>query len=166
MKPNRQTWRAINIGRQLNEAVRVFESRIIALLQMKGHDQLTLTHINLTRNLDESGTRLTELARRAAMTKQSMGEIVDQVLRTGLIEKKPDPRDGRAKLVCFTEAGLVWLEAFRESLEQAEREMRDELGDATVTLIMDMLGRYMAAIDVEDRERPDLDVACHAGSGG
>ncbi|MGX9394000.1 MarR family winged helix-turn-helix transcriptional regulator (plasmid) [Nitrobacteraceae bacterium UC4446_H13] len=153
MKSSRKAWRVINIGRRLNEAVRVFESRILALLRMKGHDQLTLSHINLTRNLDEGGTRLTELARRAAMTKQSMGEMVDQVVRTGLIKKMPDPSDGRAKLVCFTKAGFVWLEAFRQSLEQAEREMRDELGDEAVSSIIDMLGRYIAVADMEDKVR-------------
>ena len=72
-----------------------------------------------------------------------MGEMVDQIAQTSLIEKKPDPLDGRAKLVCFTEAGLVWLAAFRRSLEQAEREMRTEIGADAVTFIADTLGRYV-----------------------
>src|SRR5690349_12447301 len=95
----RNAWRLNNIGRRMHEALEMFEGRIIALLRQDGHDELTVAHINLTRNLDEGGTRLVELARRAAMTKQSMSELVDQVERTGLIEKRPDPSDGRAKLV-------------------------------------------------------------------
>jgi DNA-binding MarR family transcriptional regulator len=141
----RNTWRLANIGRRMNEAVQIFEGRIVELLRAQGHDELTIAHINLTRNLDEAGTRLTELARRAAMTKQSMGEMVDQVERTGLIEKRSDPTDGRAKLVCFTNTGLEWLEAFRTSLEQAEQEMRDQIGDAMVAQIAESLGRYVAA---------------------
>jgi DNA-binding MarR family transcriptional regulator len=141
----RNTWRLANIGRRMNEAVQIFEGRIVELLRARGHDELTIAHINLTRNLDEAGTRLTELARRAAMTKQSMGEMVDQVERTGLIEKRSDPTDGRAKLVCFTKTGLEWLEAFRTSLEQAEQEMRDQIGDAMVAQIAESLGRYVAA---------------------
>ncbi|MFW8641917.1 MarR family winged helix-turn-helix transcriptional regulator [Rhizobium beringeri] len=83
-----------------------FENRIIEHLKDHGHVELTSAHINLTRNLDEDGTRLTELARRASLTKQSMSELVDQVERTGLIEKRPDPADGRAKLVCFHGEGI------------------------------------------------------------
>ncbi|UXN57371.1 MarR family winged helix-turn-helix transcriptional regulator [Phyllobacterium zundukense] len=127
----------------MNEAVRIFENRIIENLKAKGHSELTAAHINLTRNLDEDGTRLTELARRASLTKQSMSELVDQVERTGLIEKRQDPADGRAKLVCFTDRGFIWLEAFHQSLEVAENEMRDQLGPAMVDLMVEALGKYV-----------------------
>ncbi|MBB5260846.1 DNA-binding MarR family transcriptional regulator [Rhizobium leguminosarum] len=139
----RNAWRRSNIGRRMNEAVRIFENRIIENLKAKGHSELTAAHINLTRNLDEDGTRLTELARRASLTKQSMSELVDQVERTGLIEKRQDPADGRAKLVCFTDSGFVWLEAFHQSLEVAEGEMRDQLGPAMVDLMVEALGKYV-----------------------
>lgn len=138
-------WRRNNIGRRMNEAVRIFEARIVAHLRAMGHDDLTLAHINLTRNLDEGGTRLTDLARRAAMTKQSMSELVGQVERAGLIERRPDPSDGRARLICFTEKGLRWLAAFQQGLELAEGEMRAELGDARVSLMLDALTRYVEA---------------------
>lgn len=139
----KNAWRRNNIGRRMNEAVRIFEARIVEHLRATGHDELSLAHINLTRNLDEDGTRLTELARRAAMTKQSMSELVDQVTRKGLVERRPDPTDRRAKLVCFTAAGLSWLEAFHHALERTEREMRDELGDALVNLLTESLARYV-----------------------
>lgn len=143
----KNAWRLNNIGRRMNEAVRIFEGRIIELLRDVGHGELTVAHINLTRNLDEDGTRLVELARRAAMTKQSMSELVDQVERTGLIEKKPDPSDGRAKLVCFTLKGFAWLEAFHKSLNIAESEMRQTLGDTMVTLLIEQLATYVEAHD-------------------
>lgn len=127
----------------MNEAVELFERRIIKNLRANGHDELTVAHINLTRNLDETGTRLTELAQRASMTKQSMSELVDQVEQTGIIEKKPDPTDGRAKLVCFTAKGFRWLEAFHDSLEIAENEMRETLGSAMVDLMVEVLEKYV-----------------------
>lgn len=141
----KNAWRLNNIGRRMNEAVQIFERRIIDLLREDGHDELTVAHINLTRNLDEDGTRLVELARRAAMTKQSMSELVDQVERTGLIEKRPDPSDGRAKLVCFTPKGFAWLEAFHRGLNIAESEMRQALGDTMVTLLIEQLAKYVEA---------------------
>ena len=144
----RNAWRRNNIGRRMNEAVRVFEARIIENLRAGGHAELSAAHVNLTRNLDEDGTRLTELARRASMTKQSISELVDQVERIGLVEKRRDPSDGRAKLVCFTAQGLVWLHAFGHSLSVAEAEMRAELGPAMVDLMVEVLGKY-----VDDRQR-------------
>jgi len=151
----RNVWRRNNIGRRMNEAVRIFENKIIENLKVKGHDELTAAHINLTRNLDEDGTRLTELARRASLTKQSMSELVEQVERTGLIEKRRDPNDGRAKLVCFTEKGLIWLEAFHDSLDFAEKEMRDQLGSALVDFIVEALGKYVEAQTQKDTDPPD-----------
>jgi DNA-binding MarR family transcriptional regulator len=146
-----RAWRRSNIGRRLNEAVRIFEARIIERLHEAGHTELSVTHINLTRNLDETGTRLTELARRASMTKQSMSELVDQVERTGLIERRPDPTDGRAKLVCFTDEGLAWLEAFRTALTVADREMRDQIGSEMVDLMVELLNTYVGGDDAEHR---------------
>lgn len=151
----RNAWRRNNIGRRMNEAVRIFENRIVKSLELKGHSELTAAHINLTRNLDEDGTRLTELARRASLTKQSMSELVDQVKRTGLIEKRPDPADGRAKLVCFTESGFVWLEAFHQSLEVAENEMREQLGPAMVDLLVEALGKYVEGQNEKENDLAD-----------
>lgn len=151
----RHVWRRNNIGRRMNEAVRIFENKIIENLKVKGHEELTAAHINLTRNLDEDGTRLTELARRASLTKQSMSELVEQVERSGLIEKRPDPNDGRAKLVCFTKKGLIWLEAFHDSLDVAEKEMRDQLGSALVDFIVEALGKYVEAQTQKDTAQPD-----------
>jgi DNA-binding MarR family transcriptional regulator len=146
-------WRRSNIGRRLNEAVRIFEARIVERLHEVGRSELSVAHINLTRNLDERGTRLTELARRASMTKQSMGELVDQVERTGLIARRPDPTDGRAKLICFTDEGLVWLEAFHHALTVADAEMRERVGSEMVDLMVELLGTYVEASEPGVRKK-------------
>ncbi len=108
----------------------------------KGHSKTRIAHVNLTRNLDVEGTRLTELARRAEMTKQAMSELVEQCAQMGLVERTDDPSDRRARLVTFTPAGLMWLEAFRDAVDRAESEMREELGDALMNAILEGLNRY------------------------
>jgi len=55
--------------------------------------------------IDDEGTRLTELAARADMTHQSMSEVVASLEQRGYLERRPDPADGRARLVCLTPAG-------------------------------------------------------------
>ena len=136
------TWRHGNIGRLLNNAVRRFEARVLELMSASGHAETRIAHINLTRNLDVEGTRLTELARRASMSKQAMGELVDQCAELGLVDRAADPRDGRARIVRFTPAGRKWLDAFRDAVDVAEGEMRAELGKTTMEAILKGLSAY------------------------
>jgi DNA-binding MarR family transcriptional regulator len=135
-------WRHHNIGRTLNNAMNRFENRVLQILAENGHDEVRFSQVNLTRNLDLDGTITSELARRAGMTKQAMGEIVEQCEQLGLVERTRDKRDARAKIVRFTALGLEWLEAFRIALTQAEQEMRDELGYLRTDAIASALGAY------------------------
>ncbi|WP_066552896.1 MarR family winged helix-turn-helix transcriptional regulator [Croceicoccus bisphenolivorans] len=139
---NDDTWRHSTIGRILGDALRRYESRVLEILEQNGHEHIRSSHINLTRNLDIGGTITTELARRAAMTKQAMGEIVEQCEKLGLVERIPDKRDARAKIVRFTAAGIEWLSAFRLAIEQTEQEMRDELGFLRTDAIASALKTY------------------------
>jgi len=127
--------------------VRRFEARVLELMSEMGHAETRITHVNLTRNLDIEGTRLTELARRACMSKQAMGELVDQCEALGLVARVIDPSDRRARIVTFTPTGLVWLESFRTTVDVAEREMRLELGEQTMQVIEEGLAAYGAAFD-------------------
>ena len=143
-------WRHANIGRLLNNAVRRFEARVLKLMSERGHAETRIAHVGLTRNLDVEGTRLTELARRASMSKQAMGELVDQCVGLGLVDRVADPSDGRARIVKFTRTGLIWLNAFRDAVDIAEREMRAELGKATMDAILKGLAAYGAMFDTLD----------------
>jgi DNA-binding MarR family transcriptional regulator len=140
-------WRHANVGRLLNNAVRRFEARVLELMSAGGHDETRIAHVSLTRNLDVEGTRLTELARRASMSKQAMGELVDQCVELGLVDRVADPSDGRARIIMFTPAGLSWLDAFRDAVDVAEQEMRSELGKATMDAILKGLAVYGAKFD-------------------
>lgn len=137
-----EAWRHHNVGRILHNALSRFEARVLEILAESGHDQVRPSHISLTRNLDMGGTITTELARRAGMTKQAMGEIVEQCEQLGLVERVRDKRDARAKIVRFSEAGLEWLKAFRVALTRAEQEMRNELGYLRTDAIASALKAY------------------------
>jgi DNA-binding MarR family transcriptional regulator len=140
-------WRHGNIGRLLNNAVRRFEERVLELMGDAGYAQTRIAHVNLTRNLDVEGTRLTELARRASMSKQAMGELVEQCETMKLVTRAADPSDGRARIIKFTRSGLQWLDAFRAAVDVAESEMRKELGAAAMDTMTKALGVYGANFD-------------------
>jgi DNA-binding MarR family transcriptional regulator len=138
-------WRSSNIARLLNDAVQRFETSVLEKMAIRGHAECTLSHINVTRNLDIEGTRATELARRASMTKQSLGELVAQLEELGIVKREQDPTDGRAKVVLFTERGRKWLDHFHVVLEQTEKEMEAELGPTLYKALKRGLLKYAHA---------------------
>lgn len=139
-------WRRHNAGRILGDALMRFEGRVLALMARAGYTETRLSHVNLTRHLDLEGTRITELARRARMTNAAMTELVDQCERLGLVQREPDPADGRARRVCFTPAGRQWLQAFGRALRQAERELQRALGAEAAALLYGPLAAYAAEV--------------------
>jgi len=146
-------WRLTHLGRVLGHALRRFDERVLhlmahnidvplALSNLAARAQISAAHIHITRHLDLQGTRLTELAQKAGMSKQAMGDLVDQCEAWGLVTRDPDPRDARARLVQFTPTGLLWLQAFREAVAQAEKEFRAEVGQDVATVVKIGLEAY------------------------
>jgi DNA-binding MarR family transcriptional regulator len=107
-----------NFGVLLQQLSRDFERRARTTLRARGHTSLQPSHQVVFASLGRTGTRLTDLARRASMTKQAMGQIVDDLERLGYVERTPDPDDGRAKIVRFTPAGLDFVCDAAEVLSQ------------------------------------------------
>lgn len=137
-----EEWRRGNVGRALFNATRRFEQDILRVLEREGFAQIRVVHLNLYRNLDFDGTRLTELAARANMTKQSMQELVDRAEQMGLVERRPDPWDRRAKTVAFSDRGLKLLEALHKGILHAEQQMIAAIGAGAVEQIAGWMGSY------------------------
>jgi DNA-binding MarR family transcriptional regulator len=136
---NEGPWRQTHLGRLLGHAMRRFDERVLylmshsvdvplALSNLAGRGQVGAAHIHITRHLSLQGSRLGELAQRAGMSKQAMGDLVDQCEAWNLVTRESDPVDGRARRVRFTTDGLDWLRAFRDAIAQAENEFRAEVG--------------------------------------
>ena len=81
-------------------------------------------------NIDPGGTRLTTLAARAGMTHQSMGEVVDALRERGYVERRPDPSDGRARLVCLTEEGSRLARRALREIAAIEDQWRRHFAEA------------------------------------
>ena len=146
-------WRQSHLGRWLGHAMRRFDERVLqlmagnegvplALANLAAREQVSAAHIHITRHLSLLGSRLTELAQAAGMSKQAMGNLVNQCEAWGLVRREDDVRDARAKQVVFTEAGLAWLQAFQEAVAQAEHEFREAVGKEVATVVMLGLEAY------------------------
>jgi len=80
-----------------------------------------------------------DLAARAGMTKQSMGELVDDLEAKGFVGRRPDPRDRRARTVVLTDKGRRHARAALRIIGRMEREHRGRLGDARYEGLLEAL---------------------------
>jgi DNA-binding MarR family transcriptional regulator len=146
-------WRITHLGRLLGHAMRRFDKRVLGLMahninvplalsNLAARSQVSAAHIHITRHLALEGSRLTDLAKRAGMSKQAMGDLVDQCEAWGLVLREPDPQDARSRRVRFTSAGLAWVQAFKEAVSQAEAEFRNEVGDEVAAVVTIGLEAY------------------------
>ena len=139
-------WRQAHLGRLLGHAMRRFDERVLTLMthdadvplalsNLAARGQVGAAHIHITRHLALGGSRLTDLAASAGMSKQAMGDLVDQCVAWDLVKREPDPLDARARRIVFTPTGLLWLEAFRAAVAQAEAEFRAQVGQDVATVV-------------------------------
>lgn len=150
---DQDAWRQTHLGRLLGHAMRRFDERVLqlmahdvevplALSNLAARSQVSAAHVHITRHLALEGSRLTDLARSAGMSKQAMGDLVDQCEAWGLVAREPDQRDARSRLVRFTPTGLAWLQAFRDAVTQAEAEFRAEVGPEVAAVVTIGLEAY------------------------
>jgi DNA-binding MarR family transcriptional regulator len=85
-------------------------------------------HSAVFANIDRQGTRLGDLAARANMTPQAMGELIDDLEKHGYVRRTPDPRDRRAKLIVLTAKGHRCADAGLRTIESIEKKLRSQLG--------------------------------------
>ncbi len=148
-------WRETHLGRLMGDALRRFDARVLSLMahnvevplalsNLAAKAQVSAAHVHITRHLPPQGARLTELAERAGMSKQAMGDLVDQCAAWGLVTREPDPLDARARRVLFTATGLAWLQAFKDAVAQAEDEFRTAVGPEVAAVVALGLEAYAA----------------------
>ena len=135
------------VGRLFQRAARVYSDLILSKMAARGYEGLTLFHTALIANLDAEGARVTVLAKRAGMAKQSMGQLANDLERRGYVERVPDPSDRRAYLVRFTGRGETLLRDSYEVKREVEAEYATKLGQEAVEMLRRLLGQLVAAYE-------------------
>src|SRR4051794_29707747 len=118
------------LARLLLEAHRSMAEEWVASMEERGYPNVRAGHAVVALTIDRrSGTRLTELALRARMTKQGMMLLVDDLESRGLVRRVADPEDARAKIVRLTTRGRTYVAESRRQLQAVEGRARRALGD-------------------------------------
>jgi DNA-binding MarR family transcriptional regulator len=85
-------------------------------------------HSAVFAQLGPEGARLTDLAKRAGMTPQAMGELVDELEQLDYVRREPDPADRRAKLVRLTPLGMKVIAAGQKVIVGIEADITQRIG--------------------------------------
>ena len=130
----------VDLGRLMLEGHRELATELAGLLAERGYSDIRASQAAVFLHIDRrSGTRLTELARRARMTKQGMMQAVDALEARGYLRRVPDPEDGRAKAVRLTAHGRRCAAETRRAAAATESRVRRELGARRYEALRDAL---------------------------
>ena len=118
----------LNVGLLLFIPYRAMESRIFSELAAAGFDDFTPAQARVMQRIGPHGTRVTELAAAAQVTKQTASFLLDQLERAGYVRRSPDPTDARARLVHIAERGAAAQPVAAAVVAAIEAEWQAELG--------------------------------------
>lgn len=129
----------LNLGVLLFLPYRAMETRVFAGLAAAGFDDLTPAQARVFQRIAPGGSRLTDLAEQAGTSKQAAGFLVDQLERSGYVERGADPADGRARLIRIAPRGARAVEASRGMVAEVEAEWAAHLGDRRIRQLSGIL---------------------------
>jgi DNA-binding MarR family transcriptional regulator len=133
------------LPRRLSQAARALDHEITEALHDRGVWDLKPTQARNLLLIDRTGTRLSELAQRAEITKQRMMQVIDELQSMGCVRRTPDPDDSRAKVVRLTAKGLRHRAEARRALLAVEARARRQLGERRYDQLASMLEELSSA---------------------
>ena len=125
----------------------------VALEELRALTGLAIrpAHTALFPHLDLEGTRLTTLAARLGVSKQAAGQLVEELVQMGVLDKVDDPEDGRARRIVFAD-GDIGLRAGLAHLIAFEASLREEVGDRRMNTLRATLTRVLDAVEARARD--------------
>ena len=120
----------------LFKCARLVNERALATIAVdEGQPRPRPAHMALFPHIALEGTRQSEVARELGISKQAVGQLVGELEAMGILERRPDPDDGRAKRVVFTKQGLEGMLEGIEHLRRIENELAKAIGKNTMAAL-------------------------------
>ncbi|MGW4484987.1 MarR family winged helix-turn-helix transcriptional regulator [Amycolatopsis sp. NPDC004368] len=123
------------------------QRELFTSLAAQGFSDLHPRHGAVMAYLDPEGVRATELSRLSGQHKQVIGTMIDELESLGYVQRRPDPVDRRAKLICPTERGLAEMRAADRIMAAMQERHARRLGREVYTQFKTIL------LDVVEHQR-------------
>jgi DNA-binding MarR family transcriptional regulator len=130
---------AINFGVLLFIPYRHMENRILRAIRDAGFGDVTLAQARVFQRIAPGGSRLTDLAEQAQMTKQSVAGLVEELERMRYVRRVPDPNDRRARLIQIDKRGRQAARTAQVAHDEIQAEWRSHLGARRLTQLRETL---------------------------
>jgi len=121
-------------------------ARVHHRLHSRGFREVTDSNSTVMKLLGPEGDRITELANKAGVTKQSMGYLVEQLETAGYVERVDDPIDARAVIIRRTKKGWAYTRAAAEEVAKLQEEWTQLLGRAKMKELKSLLAELVAKL--------------------
>ncbi len=137
---------AVDLATLMFVSYRAMDERVLAAMRAAGYD-LTVAQSRIAQRIDDGGSRLTDLADRAQVTKQTASLLVAALEEKGIVERVPDPDDGRARLIRLTARGRAASHEAMQVVLGVEREWAEHLGPRLTAQLREALTRLREVTD-------------------
>lgn len=119
----------VNLCRSLLDLSRLYEGEVLRWLYAGGFTDLRSVHTGVMRSIALGGTRLTDVANRANMTKQAAGQLVKELVSLSYVSLMTLPDDSRVRMVVFTARGMRMVAHLHNVFARIEAEMATIIGN-------------------------------------
>ena len=134
------------IGLLLRLVYQHYAQDIDAALREAGFDDIRPAAANVFPFVPPEGITVSRLAELARVRKQSMAQAVDQLERTGYVERRPNPRDHRSRLVFLTERGASVPPVTHAAAERVEQRWAELTSPAEFEALRASLMRLLSEL--------------------
>lgn len=141
------TERRRTLGALLRLPYEALQKEVYGALAARGFPEIRPAHSAVFRHIAPGGSRLTALAERAGMTKQSMAYLIEALQEAGLVRSLPDPSDGRARIVRLTKRGDAALDTLLALSTEAEARVAGRIGDRRAAKLRRALELWVTALE-------------------
>lgn len=138
------------IGQLLVRLTRRFRQDLAAPQAAQGYGDIRDPHLQIFGNIRTGGIRLTALAARAQLSLAATSELVNDLAALGYLTRRPDPQDGRAKLIELSDRGRALLADAGDRVADIEARWSDLVGEADFAQMCATMQRLLDALDPED----------------
>jgi DNA-binding MarR family transcriptional regulator len=150
LRPSRPPSGTDNFGNLFRDTTLAMQEMVRLRLVERGFGDLRPSMVAVAQHISADGSRVTDLAAAAWITKASVVQAIDELERRGYVERTPDPTDGRAKLVRMTAKGRAAEAAGREAIAEIRTALADAMGRARMRSLETGLRELRAVLWPDD----------------